>query len=132
MVESVPLSWRLQRQRYNLIGTRCATCDERFFPPRNFCPSCRRKGKIEPFQFSGRGSVESFTVIRVAPSGFESQTPYAVGIIKLDEGTSISGQIVGDVTRVEMGKRVRPVFRRIREDGKEGVIHYGVKWALEG
>lgn len=86
---------------------------------------------MEPFQFSGRGVVESFTIIRVAPKGFEDQTPYTVGIIKLEEGASISGQIVGPLEKVEIGKRVKPVFRRLMEDGREGVIHYGVKFALE-
>lgn len=130
MVESVPMNWRLKRQKYNLIGTQCLTCKDHFFPPRNFCPYCRRKGKIEEFQFSGKGEVESFTIIRIAPTGFESLTPYAVGIIKLEEGASISGQIVGDINKVGMGKKVRPVFRRLSEDGKEGVISYGVKFEI--
>lgn len=131
MVESIPIGWRLKKQKYNLIGTQCTTCGEKFFPVRNFCPTCRRKGAIEDFQFSGKGAIESFTIIRTAPHGFESQTPYAVGIIKLDEGTNISGQIVADVTKVEIGKRVHPVFRRQAEDGAEGIIHYGIKFALE-
>jgi len=131
MEESVPMGWRLKRQRYNLIGTKCATCNERFFPPRNFCPSCRRKGKVEEFQFSGKGSIESFTIIRVAPKGFESQTPYAVGIIKLDGGASISGQIVGPLDKIEVDKGVSPVFRKVMVDGKEGVISYGIKFALD-
>lgn len=130
MLESIPLGWRLKRQKYNLIGTKCKTCSKPFFPPRSLCPSCRRRGEIEEFQFSGRGTVESFTIIRVAPKGFESQTPYAVGIIKLDEGPKMSGQIVGNPENVEMGKNVRPVFRKMFEDGPEGVIQYGIKFEI--
>ena len=130
MIESIPMNWRLKRQKYNLQGTKCTNCSELFFPPRNFCPACRRKGKIETFQFSGEGTIESFTIIRVAPAGFEAMTPYAVGIINLKEGAAISGQIVGDINKVEIGKAVRPVFRRMSEDGKEGVIHYGIKFEL--
>jgi len=126
------MTWRLKRQKYNFIGTKCMSCSKLFFPPRSLCPSCRRRGEIKDFQFSGKGEIESFTVIRVAPKGFESQVPYAVGIIKLEEGPSMSGQIVGDVNNVEMGKKVSPVFRKLSEEGKEGTINYGVKFEIDG
>lgn len=127
---SVPLFWRLKRSKYNLIGTRCKTCNQVFFPQKVLCPDCRRKGSLEEFQFSGSGRIVSHTVIRVPPEGFEKYTPYAVAIIELDEGARISGQIVGDVDRVESEKRVRTVFRRMHEDGSGGLIHYGLKWEL--
>ena len=93
---SVPLFWRLKESKYKLIGTKCATCSELYFPPRQLCPKCRRDGKIEPFQFSGNGEIVSYTIIRTAPSGFEKLAPYVVAIVKLEEGPQISGQIVGD------------------------------------
>jgi uncharacterized OB-fold protein len=127
---SVPLYWRLQRQKYNLLGTRCNTCKKVYFPPKDFCPECRRKGRIEKFRFSGRGKIISYTIIRVPPDGFERFTPYAVAIIELDEGTRISGQIVDKIEQVDIGKRVETVFRRISEDGESGLIHYGLKWRI--
>jgi len=128
-MESAPLYWRLKRQKYNLIGTRCDTCKVAFFPPRNFCPSCRRKGVIKEFQFSGRGEILSHTVIRTAPKGFECYTPYPVAIIKLEEGPAISGQVV-EGNEVEIGKKVVPVFRKMYEEGKDGIIHYGIKFKV--
>ena len=97
---SIPLYWRLRKSKYNLIGTKCLTCNNVFFPPRKLCPNCRRKGKIEDFQFSGKGSIETFTIIRTAPEGFEKMTPYAIAIIRLDEGTNISGYITGDINEI--------------------------------
>jgi uncharacterized OB-fold protein len=123
--------WRLQKQRYNMTGSKCKNCGNVFFPQRPFCSNCRRRGEIETIQLTGRGEIESFTIIRTAPEGFETQTPYAVGLIKLDEGTSISGQIVGDIDNIEIGKKVKPVFRKMYEDGKEGLINYGVKFELD-
>jgi len=125
---SVPLLWRLQESKYRLIGTKCTACNQLYFPPRNLCPTCRREGKIEQFQFSGIGEVVSYTIIRTAPSGFEKLAPYVVAIVKLDEGPNISGQIVGDKDMVEIGKKVRPVFRRMYEDGDDGLIQYGIKF----
>jgi uncharacterized OB-fold protein len=128
---SVPLYWRLQGPRYTLTGTRCIKCDSRFFPPKNFCPNCRRKGKVERFKFSGNGRIISYTVIRIPPEGFESYTPYAVALIELDEGAIISGQIVGNINDVDIGKRVKTVFRKVYEDGSAGLIHYGLKFILQ-
>lgn len=131
MVESVPLFWRLKRQKYNLIGTRCVTCKDLFFPPRDFCPFCRRKGEIEEFQFSGKGEIVSHTVIRAAPQGFEKYAPYTVALIRLEEGPTISGQVVANGGKVEIGEKVRPVFRKMYEEGPDGIIHYGIKFEIE-
>lgn len=127
---SVPLYWRLNKPRYRLIGTKCGICNSVFFPPKSLCPNCRSRGKIEPFQLSGKGKVVSWTVIRVAPGGFEDQVPYAVAMIELDEGTKIAGQVVGTTDGIDIGKRVRAVFRRMYTDGAGGLIHYGLKWEI--
>lgn len=128
MVDSPSLFWRLKRQKYNLIGTQCITCNDLFFPPKNFCPFCRRKGKIVDKQFSGKGEIISYTVIRAAPQGFEIYAPYTVALIKLEEGPTISGQVVANGKSVEIGVKVMPTFRRMYEDGSAGQIHYGLKW----
>ncbi len=127
---SVPLFWRIQRNRYRLIGTKCGTCGKAFFPPRDFCPDCRRAGKIQELAFSGKGKIVSHTTIRIPPKGFEQYTPYVVAIIELDEGTRISGQVINDPKEVEIGKRVSPVFRKMQEDGVSGLIQYGLKFEL--
>ena len=79
-------TWRHIQQRYNLIGTKCTTCGELFFPSRVVCPNCRRKGNLEPFQFSGKGKIHTFSVIRSAPDNFKKSAPYAVAVIELEEG----------------------------------------------
>jgi uncharacterized protein len=129
---SVPLFWRLKKSKYMLIGSKCENCGEFYFPPRVICSKCRSRGKIVEHQFSGRGSIEEFTIIRTPPEGFERQAPYAVAIIRLDEGTNIAGQVVGDIGEVKADRRVRAVFRRITQDGADGLINYGIKWEIEG
>ena len=127
---SVPLYWRLQKSRYTLTGTRCATCETAFFPPKSFCPTCRRKGEIREFRFSGKGRILSHTTIRIPPGGFEMYTPYCVAIIELDEGARVSAQVIGNPDEVRIGQKVRPVFRRLYEDGSSGLIQYGIKFEL--
>lgn len=129
---SVPLYWRLRKSKYNLIGTKCTNCNSVFFPPRALCPNCRRRGKTESFKFSGNGKILTYTIIRAPPEGFEMDAPYGVAIVRLDEGTNVTGQIVGDINKIEIGNRVKMVFRKICEDGEDGLIRYGFKFQLAG
>ena len=131
MVKGLPAYWRLIPQRYNLKGTQCETCGEKFFPPRRICPNCRREGKIKEFKFSGRGEIFSYTTIYAAPEGFEYVKPYVMAIIKLEEGPLLAAQVVDcHPEEVKIGKKVKMVFRRIRAMGKEGSIRYGYKFKL--
>ncbi len=129
MRPGLPLLWRRTVERYNLVGSRCETCGTHFIPARNICPKCRRKGKIVPYKFSGRGKIYTYTIIRVAPEGYEFFVPYALAIIELEEGARITGQVV-DIhpDDVKIGMPVEMVFRKIHEDGDEGLITYGFKF----
>ncbi|MFC2162598.1 Zn-ribbon domain-containing OB-fold protein [Candidatus Altiarchaeota archaeon] len=132
MSEGLALHWRLIPSRYNLVGTRCSNCDTKFFPPRNLCPDCRRKGKIEEFCFGGDGEILSYTIVRAAPTGFDFMKPYGLAIIKLDEGdVMLTAQIVDcKIEDIKVGRKVRMVFRKIIADDEEGIIRYGYKFRL--
>ena len=68
------------------------------------------------------------TVIRVGPSQFADQTPYAVGIVELDDGVRITSQIVDcEFDKLAVGQRVRLEFRRIQKQGDAGILCYGHK-----
>jgi hypothetical protein len=128
---SIPRFWREISHRYNLIGKKCQVCGEIYFPPRDVCPKCRKEsvGKMEDYHFKGTGKVHTFTVIHVAPPEFVKQQPYIMAVVELDEGTRLTAQLV-DVNpeQIKIGMRVKVAFRKIKEDGKEGVIYYGYKF----
>lgn len=131
MSQGLPLYWRLIPQRYNLIGSICKSCDERYFPRRELCPKCRRKGKIEEIKFCGEGKIYSHTTIYAPPDGFEDQRPYVLAIIKLKEGPKVTAQVVDCKSKdVKIGKRVKLVFRKITSHGSKGIIKYGYKFKL--
>ncbi len=132
MKESISLTWRRIPERYKMYGSKCQTCDSTYFPPRSLCPKCRRRGKMEPFEFSGNGKVYSFTEIYAPPSGFEEQVPYVIAVIELEEGSRCTGQIVdAEGKDVKIGDSVEGVFRKILSDDPEGPIHYGFKFRLK-
>lgn len=125
----IPRHWRLKKERYNLVGEVCPHCDMKLFPPRDICPECGQDAR-QPFHFSGRGEVFSYTTIFDPPKGFSETAPYTVALIKLEEGPVITAQLtdLGE-DPVEIGMPVEMVTRRLRQDGDErGIILYGYKF----
>ncbi|WP_423792189.1 Zn-ribbon domain-containing OB-fold protein [Methanocaldococcus indicus] len=121
-------SWRHIKERYNLIGVKCLNCGTIYFPSRVICPKCRRKTKFEKIKLSGRGKIYSYSVVHVPPKDFEKLAPYVIAIVELEEGTKITAQIDCKPEDVYIGMPVEVVFRRIKEDGDDGVIVYGYKF----
>ncbi|MDO5835114.1 MAG: Zn-ribbon domain-containing OB-fold protein [Methanobacterium sp.] len=131
-MKDIVRGWRHISQRYNLIGSKCLQCGEVFFPMRVICPKCRRKGQLEPIKFSGNGKIMSYSVIHTPTDEFKNISPYAVAIIELEEGAKITSQIVDcNPDEIGIGQEVELVFRKIREEGDEGVISYGYKFKLK-
>jgi hypothetical protein len=114
-------------QRYRLEAGKCSTCQHIAFPPRPVCPKCKGRS-FDTVRLSDEGKIVTFTIVRVASEKFSKQTPYAVGIVELQEGIRITTQIVdAELNKIEVGQRVKLVFRRIQEDGRAGILCYGYK-----
>lgn len=129
MSSDISRFWRNLKNRYNLIGTKCLNCEEVYFPPRHFCPKCRRLSKLERFKLEGRGEIVTYTVVHASMQGFEGQVPYVLAIVKLSDGPMLTTQIVDcEIEDVGIGMKVKSVFRKIQEDGEAGLIHYGYKF----
>jgi hypothetical protein len=90
-----------------LVALECGGCGALAVPPKAFCESCgKRAWKTVPLR--GEGTVESFTVIRVAPRKFAGEVPYAIAAVRLTEGVSLLGRVVGvPVDKVAVGLRVK-------------------------
>ncbi len=120
--------WREMPQRYRYEAARCAKCGKVFFPPRLVCSKCRGR-EFEKTILPKEGVLETFTVIRVAPSGFQDEAPYAVGLVRLKDGPRVMAQVTDcDPTTLKIGDRVRFEFRRLRHDGPSGILCYGYKF----
>lgn len=120
--------WREIPQRYRYEAAQCDACGQVHFPPRLVCRQCKGR-KFTKTNLAATGAVETFTVIRVAPSGFGDEAPYAVGVIRLDDGVKVTAQIVDcDLESLAIGDRVRLEFRRVQQDGASGILCYGYKF----
>lgn len=120
--------WRGIPQRYRLEATYCPNCLTTYFPPRELCTSCGSK-ELEKKKLPTKGKLVTYTVIHTPPRGFEFYAPYIVGLVKLEDGTHITAQITdAEPDNLSMGIDVEAVIRKIREDGRDGLIFYGYKF----
>lgn len=119
--------WRERKRRYRNEVGRCATCGAMHYPPRRVCDACGGKD-VELRTMAEGGKVLTHTVIRSAPPGFANQVPYVVAVLEMDDGTRLMAQ-VADVAPEDMATalRIRLEFRKVREEGRSGIICYGHK-----
>ncbi len=94
-----------------LTAIRCGSCGALAVPPKEFCPACQHRGWA-PASLTGAGKITSFTVIRIPPRGRAPEAPYAVAVVKLDEGLSMLGRVVDiplDALKTGLPVKFRPV-----------------------
>jgi uncharacterized protein len=82
-----------------LMGSHCPHCRAHFLPPRAICPRCY-SDQLTWVEFGGQGKLAAYTAIYIAPSamiaaGYGRDNPYLAGVVELEEGVKISGQILG-------------------------------------
>ena len=75
-----------------LMAARCNKCGTLLLPPRPVCTNCLSED-FEWVELRRRGKLLTYTVIHVAPSQFQLMAPYAVGIVKLEDGPNLPGMI---------------------------------------
>lgn len=96
-----------------IMGSRCTGCGEVHLPPRPVCTKCGSRD-LEWVELKGEGVLQAYTVISVPLTRLKDRSPYAVGVVKLDDGPSISGMVL-DVTsgeKIAVGSRMKAEFAR--------------------
>lgn len=85
-----------------LVTHKCTGCGYLHLSTAYYCLKCGSKG-FEDVVLDGVGSIATYTIITVAPAGFEKYTPYAFVILQLDDTPlRISGFMAGIATPAEL------------------------------
>jgi uncharacterized OB-fold protein len=114
-------------QRYRLEAGKCSSCGKIYYPSRRVCAACGGR-EFEAVTLPDTGKVITYTVIRVAPSDFTDEVPYALAIVEVEGGVRLMVQLVDvPLENIETGMPVRLEFRKIFQEGKAGIICYGHK-----
>jgi uncharacterized OB-fold protein len=103
-------------QQHELRLQRCGACRRCYFPPRPFCPTCSSHD-VQVFAASGRAILWSY-VINHRPRPDMGTDPYAIAVVKLEEGPTMMTNITGcpqtpEALRLDMPLRV--VFAKQNE-----------------
>ena len=96
-----------------LIGSKCRSCGETFFPSRRCCRRCSSED-MEKIPLSRVGKLFSFTTVRVKPPHFIGEVPYLVGVVELPEGERIKTLLTGcDQSELEIGMKMELVIEYV-------------------
>ncbi|CAN5226878.1 hypothetical protein BH09ACT6_BH09ACT6_16220 [soil metagenome] len=80
-----------------LLLQKCGNCGKLNMYPKFACPFCQSEDDLGWQPAVGGGVLHSYTICRLgAPMGFEQDLPYALGVVKLDEGVQLLARLVAD------------------------------------
>ena len=82
-----------------LMATRRTQCGTLWCPPRPVCSNCK-SDQMKWQEMNGKGKLATYTTIGVGTmimleAGYDKNRPYCSGIVELEEGPSVSAQILG-------------------------------------
>jgi scaffold protein (connect acetoacetyl-CoA thiolase and HMG-CoA synthase) len=77
-----------------LMAAKCQKCGKIHLPPRPLCDNCYSQ-QFDWISVSGKGKLLTYTIINIAPQQFQALTPYAVGIVQLENNLKIPSMIQG-------------------------------------
>jgi uncharacterized OB-fold protein len=90
---------------------KCTSCGFLHLSTVYYCEKCGSKG-FDDLILDGVGSVATYTIITVAPAGFQKYTPYAFVVVKLDNTDLRISGFMGEITTpadLPVGTRVKIV-----------------------
>mgnify|MGYP001323866513 FL=1 len=102
-----------------VLTHKCTDCGYLHLSTAYYCLKCGSKG-FEDVLLEGTGTIATFTIITVAPAGFEKHTPYAFVVINLDNSElRISGFMAGIATPEDL-----PIGTKVKITGfdERGII----------
>ncbi len=109
-----------------LLGSRCASCAEVFFPRRLVCAKCLHEG-CEDVELTTRGRLWTWTYVHVPLFAKKdgSVDSYGVGQVDLPEGPRIQAILVGGPDDFEIGMELDLDLETLNQDkdGNDVVIY---------
>ncbi len=110
------MQYKLTFKAYNdglkankILGLKCQDCGTITAPPKMFCSKCQSTN-LDIVELKRNGKIVTFSTVNVVAEGRESECPYTILIVELEEGPWIMGNLNIDPTKTSMeliGKAVK-------------------------
>ena len=101
-----------------LLLQRCGDTGKAYFPPRPFSPFTGTR-EVEVFEASGKATLYSYVINHRPARGFEDIAPYAIAVVKLEEGVQMMTNIVDceqTPEALELDMPLEVVFEKVSDD----------------
>ena len=97
--------------RGELLYQRCSACGHVQFYPRRACTQCQGS-ELAQLPSACKGKIHTFTIVqRPANRAFDSDVPFVIALVDLDEGFRMMMNVIGDDRlATAIGRRVRIMF----------------------
>lgn len=131
MIKRVPFREGVFRENAEggaLIGNKCTSCGQIFFPKAFFCFKCFGKS-MKDVTFSRRGKLYSYTMCHLPASHF--QPPFYVGLVDLPEGVRVFAPLIPSKAkpfRIAMDMDI--VIEELWQEDDKQVVGYKFKPAV--
>ena len=100
----------------HLIGSKCKSCGDVFFPKREVCLGCGQ-ADLEEIALSTRGKLDTWTPVRQTPPGAIVTAPYGLARIELPEGVFVATVLTDcDLEKIKTGSEWELVIEKVKED----------------
>ena len=124
MVEKVAKMFYSNLAKGRILGAYCKECGAWTFPPVTACRECGSR-KIVYKKISGNGWVHYYSTSILPPKKFAKYSPYAYGLVELDEGpvffTMIEGLDASTPEKIKEGNEGLPVRVKAKIGKKAGI-----------
>lgn len=108
-----------------LLGSRCTSCGQVFFPPRTICSECLATD-LEQAPLGGTGSLYSYSIVNIPAEHYPA--PYAVGWILLPGGIRVFSQIRNwEGRRLKIGMAMALLIGKLWEEQDREIIGYSFR-----
>jgi uncharacterized OB-fold protein len=103
----------------------CPDCGRLWHPKRIVCTECA-SANLGWKRVTGKGEVYSFSEVHRAPTpAFADSVPYAIGLVKLDEGVHLFTRFFAEPGTLAIGARAKVGFRVLELGQKMPVFLVG-------
>jgi len=107
-----------------LLGTKCTSCGEHFYPRRTICAKCL-SDRTTDVEMGARGTLYSYTFVHLPLFGstnMEHADGYGVGQIDLPEGPRVQAPLAGKQAEFRVGQSVQGELNALRQDGGNDIV----------
>ncbi len=107
-----------------LLGTKCTSCGEHFYPRRAICAKCL-SDRTTDVEMDARGTLYSYTFVHLPLFGstnMEHADGYGVGQIDLPEGPRVQAPLAGKQPEFRVGQTVQGELNALRQDGANDIV----------